>query len=173
LHRISPFRARPDVQIAVLGGGPDGPGKVELLLRSVTHPTAKPFQCDLDVARTKLDAIVEIAELAPVPNLDGPAVTTFLLADAHALGIVAIGTERRSAGSADPFRATLMARFLFLQPLAQRLHQLFETAEGFDQSLLFLREVLLGKPAQPFVRQVGGVRARLSGQRLQPPEDMR
>src|SRR5690606_14014856 len=138
-----------------------------------THPAAQALQRDLDVASAKLDRVVKIAELALVPNLHRAAVAAFRLPDAHAFRIVAIGAEGRGAGSADPLRATLMAAPLLLQPLPQRLHQLLETAEGFNQLLLLLGKVFFGELAQPFLRQIGRVDAALARKRIEPLEDMR
>src|SRR6185312_8849362 len=83
LYRVAPFGPRLDVEIAMLGGGVDGAGQVEFLLRALAHPAAQPFQRDLDVAGAKLDAVVEIAELALVPHLHRAAVAAAILANAH------------------------------------------------------------------------------------------
>src|SRR5690606_27456535 len=150
---IAPLGPRPDVEIAVLGGRLDGAVEVELLIGAFAYPAAQSLQRYLDVARADLDAVVQIAELAPVPDLDGAAVTRLVLADAHALGIVAIRAEGRGSGSADPFRSALMALLLLREALAQGLHQLVEAAQGLDQLLVFLRQMLLGKTHQPVERQ--------------------
>ena len=83
--------------------------------------------------------------------------TRFILADAHAFGVVAIGPEGRGACGADPFIAPLMAAFLFLEPFAQRLHQLVKTACGLDLGLFLGGEVLFGHFLQPLVRDVHGL----------------
>ena len=62
--------------------------------------------------------VVEIPELAPVPDFHRAAVAAFVLADAHAFRIVAIGAEGRGAGRADPFRAALVAALLLLPAAA-------------------------------------------------------
>src|SRR6185437_2825610 len=104
-----------------------------------------------DVARAELDAVVEVLEFALVPDLDRAVVAVLLLADAHALGIVAIGAEGRGAGGADPFAAALVPALLLGETLAQRLHQLFPAAECCDLRLLLIGEVLLREPAQPLL----------------------
>ena len=73
------------------------------------------------------------------------------LADAHALGVVAVGAERRGAGGADPLRAALVAPLLLLEALAQRLHQLLPAAERLDQRLLFVGQQQLRLLAQPLL----------------------
>ena len=173
LDRVAPFGPGLHVEIAVLGGGVDGAGQVELLLGALAHPAAQALQRDLDVARAELDRIVEIAELAPVPHLYRAPVAAFVLADAHAFGIVAIGAERRGARGADPFRAALVPALLFLEPLPQRLHQLLEAAECLDQLLLLVGQVLFGEPPQPFLRDIGDVDRAFARQRLDALEDMR
>ena len=55
----------------------------------------------------------------------------------------------------------------------QRLHQLLEAAERFDQLLLLIGEMLLGKPPQPFLRKVGDVDRAFARQRFDALEDMR
>src|SRR5690606_14144113 len=109
----------------------------ELVVGALAHPAAKPLQRHLDVAGAELDGIVEIPELALVPDLHRAAVAALSLPDAHPFGVVAVSAEGRGAGGADPFGAALMAALLLFQPLLQRLHQLFEAAQRLDQ-LLFL-----------------------------------
>src|SRR6201999_3105817 len=99
-------------------------------------------QSHLDVAGAELDVAGEILELALVPNLHGTEVSIAILPDAHALGIIPIGTERRGAAGADPFAAALVALFLFGQALAQCFQKLVEAAERLDQFLLFFGEML-------------------------------
>src|SRR4029077_6471313 len=89
-------------------------------------------QRHLDVAGAELDGIVEVAVFALVPDLDRAAVAALLLADADALGVVAVGAEGGGAAGADPLRAALVAAFLLFQPLLERLHQLVPAAERRD-----------------------------------------
>src|SRR3546814_10137737 len=69
-------------------------------------------QCDLDVARAEFDGIVEIAEVALLPDLDGLFLSAGS-ADAHAFRVVAAMTERTGAASADPLVSAFVALFLF------------------------------------------------------------
>src|SRR5207244_11040304 len=96
-----------------------------------------PPRGDLDSHRARRDRVVEVAVLARVPDLHRAAVARALLADAHALGVVAVGAERRGAGGADPLCPALVAALLLLEALFQRLHELLPAAERFDL-LLFL-----------------------------------
>ena len=67
--------------------------EIELLGRAFARKAPQSAQRELDVARAELDLIVEIPELALVPHLDRAVVAIAVLADAHALGIVAICAE--------------------------------------------------------------------------------
>ena len=77
-----------------------------------------------------------------------------VLADAHALGIVAVGPEGRGAAGADPLVAALVAFLLLLQALLQGLHQLLEAAQRLDLGLLLVGEELFCELLQPFRRDV-------------------
>src|SRR6516164_7548705 len=115
----------------------------------------QPPQRELDVASAELNGVVQIAELAPVPDLDSAAVAALLLADAHPLRVVAVGTKRRGAGGTDPFAAALVPCFLLGKTPAQRLHQPFPAAERLDQLLLFLGQKPLGKFSEPSLGNFG------------------
>ena len=154
LDRIAPLGAHVHVEIAVVGGLPDRGVEIEFVGRAGAGEFAQAAQRDLDVADAELDIAVEILELALVPHLHGAVVAVLVLADAHAFGIVAVGAERRGAGGADPLVAALMAALLFLQALAQRLHELVP-AHRLDLLLLFLGEVFFGELLQPFGGDVG------------------
>ena len=173
LDGVAAFRAHLHVEIAVFGGRFDRAVEIELVMGALAGPAAQALQRHLDVAGAKLDRVVEVAELALVPNLDGAAVAAAVLANAHALGIVAIGAEGRGAGGADPLGAALVPALLLLKPLLQCFHQLVETAKRLDQLFFLVGEVFFGKTAQPFLRQVGGIDAVRTRDRLQPLEDMR
>src|SRR4051794_34089520 len=89
--------------------------KVKFEFGALACELPQPPQRQLDIARAEFDRVVEIAELAPVPYLDGGAVAAFLAllaADAHPFRVVAEGAERRGAGGADPFVAALVPRLL-------------------------------------------------------------
>ena len=122
-------------------------GDVELEIGAVAGELAQPAQRDLDVAGAEFDRVVEVAELAPVPDLDRAAVLAFVLADAHAFRVVAVRAKGRGASGADPFAAALVPALLLGQSLAQRLHQLFPAAQRLDLLLLFLGQEALGKLA--------------------------
>src|SRR5205085_2389296 len=132
----------------------DRAGKVELVRRTFTREFAQTPQCDLDVARTQFDRVVEVAILARVPDLYRRAIARLLLADADALGVVAVRAEGRRAARADPLVAALVAALLLLQPLLERLHQLFPAAERLDLLFLLLREGQLDLLQQPLERHL-------------------
>src|SRR5262249_18365088 len=113
-----------------------------------------PPQRNLDVAGADLDLVVEVLEVAPVPDLDRTPVAALLLADAHTFGIVAVGPVRGCARRADPLAAALVAAVLLGEALAQRLEQLVEAAHGLDHLLLLLREVLFRELLEPFGRNL-------------------
>ena len=88
------------------------PTSIELFGRTFANKAAQPAQGHLDVAGAEFDAIVEIAEFALVPDFYRAPVPAFVLADAHAFRIVAIGAEGRGAGRANPLVAALVALLL-------------------------------------------------------------
>src|SRR5579875_510398 len=128
--------------------------------RSSSSAAPSRAQRHLDVARAELDLVVEIAELALVPHLDGAVVAILILADADALGIVAIGAEGRGSRRADPFRAALVPALLLGEALAQQLHQLVEPAQGGDLRLLLLGEEPLDELPEPFLGNLDGLAGR-------------
>ena len=154
----------------MLGGRPDGAVEIELLRRPVAGPAAQALERDLDVAGADLDAVVEVAKLAPVPDLDRAAVAAFVLADPHTLGVVAIGAEGRGAGGADPFRPALVAPLLFGESLFQRFHELVETAERLDFGHLLAAEVFLGELPQPVGGEVDRLQNLVDRDGLEPLE---
>src|SRR4029077_16416313 len=104
-----------------------------------------------DVARADLDGVVEILVLALVPDFYRTALAVLVLADAHALGIEAVGAERRGPGRSDPLAAALVALLLLLETLLQRLHELLPSAHRLDLGLLLVGQQFLGELAQPFL----------------------
>jgi hypothetical protein len=82
-------------------------------------------------------------------------VAAFVLADAHAFRIVAIGAKRRCAGGADPFRAALVTALLLGEALAQQFEQFIEPAHGLDLFLFVLGEIFLGELFEPPGRNLG------------------
>ena len=137
---------------------------------ALARPAPQPAERHLDRPRPELDVVVEVAELAPVPDLDRPAVPPLVLADPHPLGVVAEGAERRGAGGADPLRAALVAALLLAQAVGERLHQLVEAAHRLDLRLLLGRQMPLDELAQPVVGQVEPERDLGDGQPLEPGE---
>src|SRR5690606_22311099 len=74
--------------------------------------------------------------------------------DANALGVVAVGAERRGAGGADPLGSALVPLLLLLEALAQRLEELLEPAERLDLRLLLVGQQPLDLLAQPLGRDL-------------------
>ena len=130
---------------------------------------AQPPQRDPNVAGSEFHGVVEIAEVAPVPDLDRAEVAVAVLADAHPFRVVAVGAEGRGTARADPFRAALVTPLLLGEALFQGLEQLVP-AERPDLGLLGLREVLLDELAQPFLGD-GARRDRLADA-LEAPEHL-
>src|SRR5690606_1712868 len=141
--------------------------EVQLFGRAFPREAPEAPERHPEIPGAELDAVVEVPELAPVPHLHRAEVAVPVLADAHALGIVAPGAEGRGAGGADPFRAALVALLLLGEALAQRLHELLPAAERLDLRLLLFGEVPLGQLPQPFLGNLG----RLVRRRLEPLED--
>src|SRR5207344_810369 len=128
--------------------------EIELFGRSLAGEFSQTSQSHFYVARSELDRIIEVAILALIPDLHRAAVARFVLADADALGVVAVGAEGRGAAGADPFVAALVAALLLFQPLLERLHQLFPAAERLDLLLLFLGQRQLDLLQQPLERDL-------------------
>src|ERR1700675_1055705 len=63
-------------------------------------------------------------------TFDGAKIAVCVLANPHALRIVAVGPVRRRAAGADPFVAALVATLLLLEALPQGREQLLEAAHG-------------------------------------------
>jgi hypothetical protein len=83
-------------------------------------------------------------------------VAALVLADAHALRIVAVGAEGRRAAGADPLRAALVAALLLLKPFAKGLKQFLKTADGFDLALFLFGQIFFREFPQPFARNLDG-----------------
>src|SRR5262249_23192221 len=130
--------------------------EIELVGRAGAGKLAQPPQRHLDVAGAELDRVVEVAELALVPDLHGAEMPALVLAHAHAFRIVAPGAVRRRSTRPDPLVAALMAPLLLGETLGQRLQKLVEAAHGFDLPLLLLGEVFFRELLEPFGRDLGG-----------------
>src|SRR5690606_18566981 len=110
-------------------------------------------QGDLDVARTQLDRVIEVAELAPIPHFHGTLVSRAVLSNANTFRVVAVSTKRRSAAGADPLVATLVSFLLLFETFLERLHELVPSAQGFDLRLFLLAEDSLAQAFQPVLWQ--------------------
>mmetsp|Transcript_23429 Transcript_23429/g.41124 ORF Transcript_23429/g.41124 Transcript_23429/m.41124 type:complete len:265 (+) Transcript_23429:194-988(+) len=152
----------------MLGCGADGAVEVQFVRRPIAGPAAQAFERHLDVAGAQLDGVVEVFELALVPDLGGALVAGCVLPDAHAFGIVAIGAKGRGARSAHPFVATLMPAFLFLKPFLEGFHELIKAAQGFDLGAFFLREVLFRQLFEPVLRDIHRLQHLFDADLLQP-----
>src|SRR5262245_17737090 len=75
-----------------------------------------------------------------------------VLADADSFWIVAIGAEWTRAACADPFVSAFVALLLLAQPLRERFHQLFPSAQRLYLRFFFIGEVFLGQRTEPFFR---------------------
>src|SRR6185437_6671471 len=154
-YRVVPLGHEPEIEPAgIVRGVADRLRQVELEVGALAGELAQAPERDLDVAGAELDRVVEVAELALVPDLDRPAVLA-LAADPDALGVVAGIAVGRSAGGADPFLAARMPALLLGEPLAQRLHQLVPAAERLDLRLLLGGQKPLGELSQPFLGKLG------------------
>ena len=159
INGVATLRAQDKVEIALFCRRPDGVVEIELFGCTCARPFAKTAHGNLDVACAEFDRIIQIFVFALVPDLHRAAMAGFVLANAHALWIVAIGAERRGAPGPDPFIAAFMAFLLFFQTLFQRLHQFFPAAERFDFLLFLFGEEFFGHLAEPFFRQLLDINA--------------
>src|SRR4029079_13036630 len=81
--------------------------EIELVGHALAGEAPQRAHRDLDVAGVDLDRVVEVAERALVPDLDRAAAAAALLADAYALGIVALRAEPTRGRRAEPFGTAL------------------------------------------------------------------
>src|SRR5207244_9033085 len=109
LYRVVPLGDELQIEPAgIVRGRAHGAVEIELFGRPLARELPQAAQRQLDVAGAEFDGIVEVAELAAVPDLYRAAVAPILLADAYAFGIVAVRAEGRGAGGAYPFAPALM-----------------------------------------------------------------
>src|SRR5262249_4152046 len=170
LDGVAPLRSHADVEIALVGRVFDGSVEVELVGGALARELAQPSQSELDIACAELDLVVEIAEFAPVPDLEGASMPAGLLPDAHAGRIVSVSPEGRRAAGADPFVAAAVGSLLLRETLAQLLHDLVPAAERLDLRLLLLAQIELGERAQPLR---GNARFERLAQQLKAAKDVR
>src|SRR6185312_9538242 len=111
-------------QAAVARGGVDGAIEIELLGRTLARELAQAAQRQLEVARAELDAVIEVAVLAQLPDLHRAALAAGVAPDADAFRVEAPRPEGRGAAATDPLAAALMPPLLLGEPLTQRLHEL-------------------------------------------------
>ena len=141
-------------QTRIARGRIDGAVEIELVCRTLARKAPQLAQRDLDVARAELDRVVEVAELALLPDLDGAAIAA-RATDADAFGVEAAVAERRRPARADPLVATGVPLLLLAQPLLQRLHELVPAAERLDLRLLLVGQHPLHREPQPLGRDIG------------------
>jgi len=147
-----PFRPHQYIEVALVRRATHSSIEIEFIGRACARKLAQAPQSQLDVTGAKFNLIIQILELAAVPNLDGAEVAVFILAYAHAFRIIAIGAKWRSAGRSDPFVAALVPSFLFGETLAQCLQELVETTHGLDKFLFFVGKEFFRELFEPFGR---------------------
>ena len=147
-----------DVEPALFRRAFDRGVDIELVGRPFAREAAKAPQGHLDIAGAQLLGVVEVLELALVPHLDRALVSAFA-ADPHTLGVVAGIAEGRGSARADPFVAALMALFLLLKPLLERVHDLVPVTQRLDLLHLFFGEEFLGHGLEPVFRHLDRVLA--------------
>ena len=87
----------------------------------------------------------------------------FLLPDANAFGVVAIGAKGGCACRAHPFVAPLVAALLFFEPLFEGFHQFFKPTQGVDFGFFFRAQMLFRHFAQPVFGQINRLDHRVVG----------
>ena len=93
--------------------------KVKFLCRTGSGELTQAAQGNFQIACSKLNRIIEIAKLTPVPDLDGTTMPGFLLPYPDPLRVITMCAKRRRPAGADPLTATLVT--LFLLPSIYRL----------------------------------------------------
>ena len=154
-HLVAALGNQLDVEIAGICRGFDGVIKVEHVGLAIAGEFAQAAQGHFDVARAQLNTVIEVFIVALVPDFDGLEVFVFVLADANAFRVVAVGAKGRGAARADPFIATFVALVLFFEALFQLLHNFFPAAERFDLGLFFFRQEFFRQRFQPVFRNFG------------------
>src|SRR5262249_6062893 len=87
---VAPLGPPAHVDIAALGAAADRFVEVELLGRAFAREAAQAPERDFHGARAEGLVAVEILEVAPVPDFHGASHPALVLADAHALRVLAI-----------------------------------------------------------------------------------
>jgi len=152
-NRIVPFGPHVDIQPALFGGAIDCPVYIQLVRGAFAGEFAQTAQGNLDVAGAQQLAVVEILELALVPDLDRLSLAAFA-ANADAFGIIAGITVGRGTTGADPLAAAFVPLFLFRETLFQRLHDFVPAAERLDLLHFLFGQIFLRDCLQPVERDV-------------------
>jgi len=142
-------------QPGVARRGIDGALQVQLIGCALARETPQLAQGELQIARAQFHGVVEVAEVASLPDLDGTALSRAGGTDADALGVVAARAKRGGTAGADPLVAALVTLLLLTQALTQRLEQFVPASEGLDAALLSFRERALGECSHPVRGDLG------------------
>ena len=156
-HLVAALGNQLDVEIAGIGRGFDGVVKVQHIGLAIAGEFPQAAQGHFDVARAQFDTVIEVFIVALVPDFDGLEVFVFVLADADAFGVVAVGTKGRGAARADPFAAAFVALVLFFEALFQLLHNFFPAAKRFDLGLFLFRQEFFRQGFQPVFGNFGNL----------------
>ena len=113
-------------QTSVAGCGLNGVVEVELFRRPCPCKFAQPAHGNFDVPRTQLNAVVEVFEIPPIPDLHR-ALVFALAANADPLGVIAVVTEGRGTLSANPLVTARVTLLLLFKALLEFLDQFFQT----------------------------------------------
>jgi hypothetical protein len=108
----------------------------------------------LDVARAQLDLVVQVGELAPIPDLHRASIAPAVLTHPHPFRIEPVGAERRGPRRSYPLAAALVPLVLLLQTLLERLHQRLPAAQRLDFGLLGIGEFAHRQLREPIIRQL-------------------
>src|SRR5579863_5427732 len=155
LHYIVPLRLHPDVEPSARArSGIDGVRERELIGGPAAGKAAQAAHRHLDVARPQLDFVVQVRELAPIPDLHRASIAPTVLTYPHAFRVEPVGTEGRGPRRSYPLAAALMPLVLLFETLLERLHQRLPAAQRLDLGLLGVGEFAHRELGQPILRQL-------------------